>query len=49
MNIYVIVLLTLHILLIGKSLGENNRKDIFEHIIALLIYLPVFGRILGWF
>lgn len=45
---YVFTLIALHLMIIGNSLDKSSREQ-FESLFAFLLYLPLFGRILGWF
>jgi hypothetical protein len=48
MGIYVFILITFHILVVGIELGQSNKDGVIKATLSFMLYLPVFGRVLGW-
>jgi hypothetical protein len=48
MNYYVYGLIALHFIVIGIQVGKEDHKELMASSFALAVYLPLFGRILGW-
>ena len=47
LQVYVLFLCAVHFLSIGFTIGKKG--DLLPQVIAFAIYIPVFGRVLGWF
>lgn len=45
---YCIIISTILILSAGFNMGRNNGEGALTSLTTLLIYLPIFGRIFGW-
>lgn len=48
MIIYTVILILLTFLAIGIAFGEENENNFINNILSLFLYLPIYGRIFGW-
>lgn len=48
MKIYVFIIILFHILVYGVALGRGKGDDMINTALSLGLYLPILGRILGW-
>lgn len=48
MEVYVYILITIHILLFGQAIGAQDKKAFSVAFWSSIVMAPIFGRILGW-
>lgn len=48
MVIYAGVLFAIQLLALGMALGKDDGRMVGRTLLSISLYLPVFGRIFGW-
>jgi len=48
MKIYVLIIIVFQLLHLGITIGSGKQDDTVKTILTICIFLPIFGRILGW-
>lgn len=48
MTYYAYLLIVLHVLMFGFHTGKERTEEVGRIVISFALYLPIIGRVIGW-